>query len=131
MERVDGEESADLGAAHLNRNIHDGLHGPFQVQIARQRLRYSIEGSEQPRLRSRPLLDCLALSDVDQHVDCADEPPGWVIERRGIWNERNERTVGPLRRRFDSPHRLAGPERLRHRALIVAHRPAVRPVELP
>ncbi len=78
-----------------------------------------------------PFLGALAFADVDQHVHRADQIARSVMQRRRVGNEGDARAVGPLGDGLRPADRTIFLERHGHRALVVAHRPAVRPVEAP
>ncbi len=77
------------------------------------------------------LLGAFALGDVDQHVDRADHASGLVVQRRRIGNERHARAVGTLGDGFHAAHRAVFLQRHCHRALVMRHRRAVGPEQLP
>src|SRR6185312_14249517 len=78
-----------------------------------------------------PVFGALALGDVDQHVHRTGELAGFIEQRRRIGNEGHARAVRPLASRFHAAHRSLLLEADRHRALVVAQRRAVGPIELP
>jgi hypothetical protein len=73
----------------------------------------------------------LALADVDKHVDGADDLAARIAQRSRIGNERNASAVGTLGDRFSVADRAPLLQRHGHRALVVAHRRSVGPIELP
>ena len=73
----------------------------------------------------------LALADVDQHVDGADDLAFGIAQRRRIGNERHAAAVRALGDGFGVADRTAFLERHRHRTLVVRQRRAVRPIKLP
>src|SRR5438132_9638335 len=77
------------------------------------------------------LLALFAGGKINQHVHCPDELSRSIMERRRISHERHAHSVRPLGDGLPAPDRpvfLQGP---RHRALIVRHRPAIRPIQAP
>src|ERR1041385_2427483 len=66
-----------------------------------------------------------ALSDIDEHVDAADEFARVIEKRRGMGHEPNPSAVRTLGDGFGAAYSASFPERDRHWTLIVRHRPAV------
>jgi hypothetical protein len=84
--------------------------------------------------RCQPLqtfLGPFAVRDIDQHIDGAGQRAAFVEEWRRIGNEESARTIGPLGYRLRAPDRALFFQSYGHRAFIVTHRPAIRPVQTP
>ena len=77
------------------------------------------------------LLGPLALGDVDEHVDAADDLARLVEQRCGIGREPDAHAVGALGDGFGSLDDAALLQGDRHGALVVRHGTAVGVVELP
>lgn len=73
----------------------------------------------------------LAVADVDQHVDGADQRSRGVAQRRRIGDQRNERAVGALGNGLLAAHRPVLLDRDRHRAFVMRQRGAVGSMETP
>src|SRR5689334_18120513 len=81
--------------------------------------------------RIQCLSSAAALRDVDEDIDRADQCPVRIEDDRWIRDERRSRPVWSQGDRLVPTYGPRLVERDRHRALLVAHRPAVGPVELP
>jgi hypothetical protein len=77
------------------------------------------------------LLGAFAVADVDQHVDCADDLARRIMQRSRKRDEGNAGAVRSLRHGFRAAYRAARLQGHRHRAFVVRHRPAVRPIQAP
>ena len=71
------------------------------------------------------------LGHVDEHVDGAGEVPFGVEDHRRIRHERGSRPIRSFGDALVPADRPCLLQRDGHRALVVGHRPAVRPVQLP
>ena len=79
----------------------------------------------------RVLLGALAITDLHQHIDGTHERTRAIVEKGRIGNERRPCAIGPFRHHLHAPYRSFFLERQCHRALIVRHGTAVRPIEAP
>ena len=77
---------------------------------------------ERVRRRADCLFGAVALGDVDQDVDGADELPVVVEQRRRVGHERHVRAIGPDRDGLPAADRTRLLEGDRHRTFVVAHR---------
>ncbi len=73
----------------------------------------------------------LALCDIHEHVDAADQIARFIEQRRGVRFEPDAGAVRPLGDCFGAADGPPFRKRDRHRALVVRHRPAVRVEQLP
>ena len=85
----------------------------------------AFDASSARRSRADRLFGSVALGDVDEDVDRADELPVVVEQRSRVGHERDVGAVGPDRDGLPAPDGTRFLEGDRHRTLVVAHRALV------
>ena len=77
------------------------------------------------------LLGALAVGDVHEHVDRADQFARIVMNWCRVWNERHTRAIRPFGDRLHAAHNAVFFQRDGHGAFVVRQWRSVRPVEFP
>src|SRR6516162_8701893 len=77
------------------------------------------------------VVDLFGGGKIDQHVHRADQPTRSIVEWRRVGHKWYACSVRPLGYRLPAPDRPVFFQRLGHRALVMRHRPAIRPIQAP
>ena len=109
-------------------NLPHGLHLPSLDQLGRAVLNPPLQVDLRRREAS---LGSLALSNVDQHVDRADQFAAVRVQGCRIRGEKDAAAVGAQGNSFKPTNGTVLLQRYSHRALVMGQRRTVRPVELP
>ena len=129
------DEAGDRLADHLVRRIAEnaGRTGVPRGDPALQRLADDgvVGGRDDCRKPRQLHVGFAPVGDLHQEIDGTGDPPLRIGQQIGPGLEPHPPAVRPLGYGLEAVHRPAFPQRHRHRAILMGHRPAVGIVKLP